>query len=141
MENGEEEDVVCFSLLPPPNASIKRGSTFLTTDTLLKLCCLCPVRGGALKKTTDGRWIHIVCALWIPEIKIDDNNIDLSKIDKGRFDLVSLYPLSLIHLLTMIFSLRHAVCVKNKRVHVSNAKIKHALSLSILCVVAGKDYL
>ncbi|XP_035228872.1 lysine-specific demethylase 4C-like [Stegodyphus dumicola] len=30
-------------------------------------CCLCVLRGGALKPTTDGRWAHIVCAVLIPE--------------------------------------------------------------------------
>jgi len=32
-------------------------------------CCLCPVTGGALKQTDDGRFAHIVCARWIPEIR------------------------------------------------------------------------
>lgn len=35
-------------------------------------CCLCPVTGGVLKKTTDGRWAHLMCAMWIPETCLVD---------------------------------------------------------------------
>lgn len=35
-------------------------------------CCLCPVTGGALKRTTDGRWAHLMCAMWIPETCLVD---------------------------------------------------------------------
>jgi hypothetical protein len=33
-------------------------------------CVLCPVLGGPLKMTTDGRWCHRVCAAWMPETEL-----------------------------------------------------------------------
>lgn len=36
---------------------------------IFKKCCeLCPSKDGALKPTDNGKWAHVICALYIPEI-------------------------------------------------------------------------
>ncbi|KAJ3693265.1 hypothetical protein LUZ60_008745 [Juncus effusus] len=56
-------------------------------------CCLCPITGGALKQTTDGKWAHLTCAIWIPETCLVDikrmEPIDgISTISKDRWKLL-----------------------------------------------------
>ncbi|KAA0066699.1 protein Jade-1 [Cucumis melo var. makuwa] len=52
-------------------------------------CCLCPLKGGAMKPTNDGQWAHIVCGLYVPEVFFEDpegrEGIDCSKILKRRW--------------------------------------------------------
>lgn len=39
---------------------------------ILPKCQLCPKKGGAMKPTRSGtKWVHVSCALWIPEVKIN----------------------------------------------------------------------
>ncbi|NWQ82770.1 KDM4B demethylase, partial [Columbina picui] len=58
-------------------------------------CCLCNLRGGALQMTTDGRWVHIICAIAVPEARflnvIERHPVDISAIPEQRWKLVALH--------------------------------------------------
>ncbi|KAJ7493369.1 hypothetical protein B0H11DRAFT_2006185 [Mycena galericulata] len=58
----------------------------------LASCILCPNEGGAFKQTTQGDWIHLLCAIWIPETRVSNDTfmepiIGVDKITKSRWKL------------------------------------------------------
>uniref|UniRef100_A0A8C4GZZ2 [histone H3]-trimethyl-L-lysine(9) demethylase n=1 Tax=Dicentrarchus labrax TaxID=13489 RepID=A0A8C4GZZ2_DICLA len=54
-------------------------------------CCLCNLRGGALKKTQNDKWAHVMCAVALPEARFSDeakrSPIDTSRIPMQRYKL------------------------------------------------------
>ncbi|XP_068194745.1 protein Jade-1 isoform X2 [Antennarius striatus] len=58
----------CYGIQKVPT-----GSWLCRTCALgiLPRCQLCPHKGGAMKPTRSGtKWVHVSCALWIPEVSI-----------------------------------------------------------------------
>ncbi|XP_044045843.1 lysine-specific demethylase 4C isoform X5 [Siniperca chuatsi] len=58
-------------------------------------CCLCNLRGGALKKTQNDKWAHVMCAVALPEARFTDeakrSPIDTSMIPMQRYKLRCIY--------------------------------------------------
>ncbi|XP_063771110.1 lysine-specific demethylase 4B isoform X2 [Pseudophryne corroboree] len=58
-------------------------------------CCLCNLRGGALQITTDKRWVHIVCAVAVPEAHfvnvIERHPVNVNSIPEQRWKLKCVY--------------------------------------------------
>ncbi|XP_053971736.1 uncharacterized protein LOC128872756 [Hylaeus volcanicus] len=50
------------------------------------MCCLCPMRGGALKRTSDSNWAHILCALLLPGVTFKD------AINKDPINVLTIRP-------------------------------------------------
>ncbi|XP_053512521.1 lysine-specific demethylase 4C isoform X3 [Artibeus jamaicensis] len=49
-------------------------------------CCLCNLRGGALKETKNNKWAHVMCAVAVPEVRFT-NVPERTQIDVGRIPL------------------------------------------------------
>ena len=86
---------------------------YIDEISLKQECCLCCLRGGALKPTTDGKWAHVVCALTLPEVKFENPTrrepINLEEIDSDRLLLVRFFiP---VYILSLTLSMLNATKV------------------------------
>nr|VWP00090.1 Guanine nucleotide-binding protein subunit beta-like protein (Cytoplasmic antigenic protein 1) [Ganoderma boninense] len=55
-------------------------------------CILCPKEGGAFKQTVSGDWVHLLCAIWVPETAVANEVFmepitGVEKISKQRWKL------------------------------------------------------
>uniref|UniRef100_A0A8C7G299 [histone H3]-trimethyl-L-lysine(9) demethylase n=1 Tax=Oncorhynchus kisutch TaxID=8019 RepID=A0A8C7G299_ONCKI len=95
---------MCFSAgagntEPPPSNSHTGddGTSPLLSCSSCSLqdCCLCNLRGGALKMTTDNRWVHVICAIAVAEARfvnaVEREPVDISAIPENRKSLKCVY--------------------------------------------------
>ncbi|XP_047146045.2 lysine-specific demethylase 4A isoform X1 [Hydra vulgaris] len=85
------------------NATLNLNDVYKKFDTVFQnsidekniCCCLCNLKGGALKRTTDGAWCHIVCAIAFPDVTFSNittrGPINISNLDPARKKLKCLY--------------------------------------------------
>lgn len=62
------------------------------TGTGTPMCIFCPNPEGAFKQTLLGRWSHLLCAIWIPEVNISNMTFmepitDVDQVPKSRWKL------------------------------------------------------
>ncbi|PWN36145.1 uncharacterized protein FA14DRAFT_146358, partial [Meira miltonrushii] len=69
-------------------------------------CVLCPHEGGAFKQTTQGKWAHLLCAMWIPETGVS-NPVYMEPIDS-----VERIPKARWRLQCYICRNRHGACIQ-----------------------------
>uniref|UniRef100_A0A3B4AY92 [histone H3]-trimethyl-L-lysine(9) demethylase n=1 Tax=Periophthalmus magnuspinnatus TaxID=409849 RepID=A0A3B4AY92_9GOBI len=64
-------------------------------NALTESCCLCSLRGGALQKANNNKWVHVLCAVAVLEARFvnitDRSPVDLSGIPLQRFKLKCYY--------------------------------------------------
>ncbi|KAI7808005.1 putative lysine-specific demethylase 4A-like [Triplophysa rosa] len=64
-------------------------------DALTESCCLCSLRGGALHRANNGKWVHVLCAVAVLEARFvnitERSPVDLSGIPLQRFKLKCYY--------------------------------------------------
>ncbi|CAJ1071846.1 lysine-specific demethylase 4A isoform X2 [Xyrichtys novacula] len=64
-------------------------------DAVTEDCCLCSLRGGALQRANDDKWVHVLCAITVLEARFVNITercpIDLSSIPLPRFRLKCVY--------------------------------------------------
>lgn len=83
-----------------------------TSEAMDAECCLCILRGGALKQTTDGRWAHILCAILIPDVSFVDilkkEPINISQVTRARQKLKCSYCHKMMNRFTKI----NGICIQ-----------------------------
>lgn len=80
----------CYGV-PPAKASEDWMCSRCAASALEEDCCLCSLRGGALQRANDDRWVHVSCAVAILEARFvniaERSPVDVSKIPLPRFKL------------------------------------------------------
>ncbi|KAJ3852481.1 bromodomain and PHD finger-containing protein 3 [Lentinula lateritia] len=105
-------------------------------------CILCPNEGGAFKQTVNGEWVHLLCAIWVPETRVANEVfmepvIGVDKISKQRWKLkcsiCDIREGACIQCAkTSCFLAFHATCARNEKLLLP-MKSTQAESVTLTC--------
>lgn len=97
--HSNDQMIACCSCNIPVHLECYGGTTnlslFLCGSCILTeredvICIACPELRSALKATTDGRWMHAICSLFIPEVRYAEEEtmtgVDVSELTKIVLD-------------------------------------------------------
>uniref|UniRef100_A0A1A8LHS6 [histone H3]-trimethyl-L-lysine(9) demethylase n=2 Tax=Nothobranchius pienaari TaxID=704102 RepID=A0A1A8LHS6_9TELE len=86
--------ISCYGV-DPASVSKEWKCSRCKANAMTETCCLCSLRGGALHKTTNDKWVHVLCAVAVLEARFVNitkrSPVDLSGIPLQRFKLKCYY--------------------------------------------------
>ena len=76
---------------------------------------MCPNEGGAFKQTLHGEWVHLLCAIWIPETRVANEVFmepitGVNKISKPRWKLVRLHLKFICFYNSTLYTKKCSIC-------------------------------
>ncbi|KAJ8270923.1 hypothetical protein GJAV_G00120800 [Gymnothorax javanicus] len=84
----------CYGV-PPESVSEDWKCSRCAANAMSKDCCLCSLRGGALHRASNDKWVHVLCAVAVLEARFvnlaDRSPVDLSGVPQQRFKLKCCY--------------------------------------------------
>ena len=110
---------------------------------------MCPNEGGAFKQTLHGEWVHLLCAIWIPETRVANEVFmepitGVNKISKQRWKLVRLLLefcfFFFLFCNQIFFWYRNAMSVTSGQGHVYNVLKVRAFLHSMLRALGKRNY-
>ena len=108
---------------------------------------MCPNEGGAFKQTLHGEWVHLLCAIWIPETRVANEVFmepitGVNKISKQRWKLVRRFFKFCFFFCNRInfFWYRNAVSVTSGQGRVYNVLKVRASSHFMLHALGKRNY-
>ena len=107
---------------------------------------MCPNEGGAFKQSLHGEWVHLLCAIWIPETRVANEVFmepitGVNKISKQRWKLVCPSSGSVsLFAIEFISWYRNAVYVTSGQGHVYSVLKVPAFWHSMLRALGERSY-
>jgi hypothetical protein len=123
-EEEDEEDLIlqcdgcgifthmtCYGVPEPPHGHLWLCDTCKVGAAFPPSCALCPIVGGALKRTDCGRWVHPSCVIWLPENTFLNRELSYHNLQGLVTGLSSVHP-SRRKLLCQVCKMPHGACMQ-----------------------------